>query len=208
MKNLLLLALLVAAPAVAEVPFCYPGEDAASSMLPIIVADDKENCAAVFFCDLGNHKWTRYAIVGHGDNMDNCAYGYAKAVAALFMTKAQKDALWTERFVTGAETDPGKLAQYQAQDAPAWALAEAVPYPDTIPPSGLVTQDTKVYAVSSSTDFNVLSPVGTIALGVQCDVTQSVINSTGRYFVVPSSKVTWTGTKRLRVYAACDAKIP
>lgn len=176
MRTLFILLLLATFPLHAEVPPCFPGvmEPNVERMYPYIVVDDQNNCAAVWFCDVG-HKWERWSVAGHGDNTDNCAYPYAKAIAAMFMTRDQKVALWTERFINGIELDPVKQAQYQAQDAPARLLARSVPYPDRPPPSGLVTTDTRVYALSIPVNGTpVMVFVGNTTLGVDCDETEKI----------------------------------
>lgn len=60
----------------------------------------------------------------------------------------------------------------------------------TIAPEDFVTKTTTVYTLIKRTDRLVLLPVGTVALGVQCDA-GLVVN--GKYGV-PRASVTWSGS--------------
>lgn len=223
---LILAALPISRCAYASPPPIYPGEAGSESSYPIVRFTDT-GCLVAWFYDAG-HVWKKAGFYGAGEDcvkarsqvidavmldpnyLPNWSLGYLLGLKLNGLTHAQKDALWNAVFNI-QPTDPTYAENKAANDIADAAIHLeflAIPYPTIAPPSGLVTQDTKVYAVSASTDFNVLSPVGTIPLGVHCDETQSVSNSTGTYYVVPIKSVTWTGTKRLRVYAACNPKIP
>lgn len=83
-----------------------------------------------------------------------------------------------------------------------WAIVKSTVFPNDPP---IYTTDTKLYWVASSRDFNILPIVGSIGLNIKCDSSQSVTNSSGTYYVVPSQdpSVKWTGATHLRVYAKC-----
>lgn len=187
-------------------PTCFPGADEpkVERFFPYIVTNEAGNCAAVWFCD-GGHHWVQYSIVGSRNDSDNCSrLTAATATVLLFANDAYKRQLYTDSFIGVHAATGDDLTRILAEDAPALALARTVPTPTTIPPSGLVTTGTVVYTVSSSENFNVISPVGKIALGVICDTTQTVSAGSSRYFVVPRAAVVWTGSPRLRVYGKCD----
>lgn len=61
-----------------------------------------------------------------------------------------------------------------------------------IPPEEFKTVGTVVYTFIKNEDRILVLPVGTVALGVACDATQTV---NGKH-VVPRSAVTWTGSVR------------
>jgi hypothetical protein len=183
--------LLMLLPLVAQAaPPCFPGDAAANSSIPTLVYDST-GCAAVWFCDTGVGKWFRQSIVGTGAE---CDYGYAKAIGQLLLTSADKLALWNSTF-TVSGTNP--------VDAPAAALALTVPTPTAIPPSGLFTQDTLVYKLTSPTNsVPTFTLVGTVTKGIPCDTSQKI----GHYYRIDRTNVTFPKGVLLPsiTYALCD----
>jgi len=173
-------------------PSCFPGEPASENADGHILRDST-GCAFTWWCDEG-HKWVRYGF--YGSTLQCQAFVASNKFASLAsLSHAEKLALYQ------------MLPLDDPSDAATKPLVDTTPVPTKAPASGLVTTDTKIYGVASSTDFNILSPVGTIGLNVKCDSIQSVTNSNGIFYVVPSNdpSIKWTGSKRLRVYASCQS---
>lgn len=191
MKYLLLFLVFAFPRCMYAAPPCFPGEPTAFEK-DLQIMHTTEGCVAYVHCDVG-HKWQQFNVVG---NWAECKAAEAAMTVATWMSLSHDQmAAAYDAAMAGKTASP--------EDAALATKAGTVAHPADAPPSGLVTTDTKVYAVSSSTDFNILSPVGTILLGIACDTTQSVTNGGVRYYVVPTKSVTWTGTKRLRVYGKC-----
>jgi hypothetical protein len=81
------------------------------------------------------------------------------------------------------------------------ARSEFVTVEKTVTPAEFVTTATTVYTALKKTNAFALAPVGTIALGVVCDPTQSV----NGHYVIPRTSVAWSGNiKPSVVVAKCD----
>lgn len=77
----------------------------------------------------------------------------------------------------------------------------AGPVQVTIPAETLTVTQPTVYTVVKGTDRFLTLPVGTVPLGVKCDVAQTV----NGYYAVPRTSVTWSGSvKPVVVVAKCD----
>lgn len=76
--------------------------------------------------------------------------------------------------------------------------SEFITVDKTVAPEEFVTVGTAVYTFVKNDDRIITLPVGTVALGVQCDAAQSV---NGKY-VIPRSVVSWSGSVRPVVVVA------
>jgi hypothetical protein len=166
-------------------------------------ATNIDGWAIMWWCD-ENHLWKGYGSAGFWKDIP--ADIGSKVIAFLTSgTVSDFDGYWAQ--VKCNLDDP------LCPQAPLAALYHSIPAPNFYPPSGLVTQPKKpgdittpIYGVSSSKDFNILSPVGSIGLGIACDTKQVTTDGSGAaYFVVPSDNQTivWKSTPRIRVYAQC-----
>jgi hypothetical protein len=164
MRAVLLLFLsLLCHESIAAPPSCYPGEASASDVVPTVIVSNQGMCA-VWWCDV-NHKWARVSICGTYAEATPTAISAIRAAFAL--SKAEKDALWTQTFTTPVVplSDDYLLLNRAAME----------PAPTKAPPSGLVTQDIKVYKLNQTTNgAPAFSLVGTVALGVRCDASQNL----------------------------------
>lgn len=140
-------------------PPCYPPEPEATK--PFVVENDA-GCAAVWYCDVG-HKWEQWHFRGA---MSECKYFVSiyNYTGLMSLSHAAKDALWN----ANVSSDPTVNADVLP------ALSNS-PIPLYAPPSGFVTQDTKVYKAQQVTGggFQMVQ-VGTVAPNKVCSATVTI----------------------------------
>lgn len=171
-----LLLILGALVAYAAPPPCYPGEptaDAQTADQVKIFATPEGQCAQ-WFCDAG-HKWVPVSICG----TDAEAVLAAPALrAAMLLSKDAKDALWNSTFTQPVVTDSPDDLMLKA--------AAARPLPSQLPPSGLITVDTRLFKqVLLKPGFR-MAEIGTLPLGLPCNSAITLTDPTTkkRYFAI------------------------
>lgn len=170
---LLLLAFAFPRCMQAAPPSCWPGDPTAAETVPTVNIQSGGACL-VWHCDI-NHQWKKAFICGTWSEATDQAIVTLRT--AMNSDKATKDALWTATFNQPIVPD-------SADDA-LITSAKLVPVPTKIPPSGLVTTDTRVYKLSSNVNSAVWQLVGTIPLGKPCDASQRM----GSYYRVDRTLV-------------------
>lgn len=219
MKTLIAMLLLISATYAAPPPI-YPGEPGAASLFPTVLAEG-DACVVVWYYDAG-HRWQFAGFGGTGEdctklkpqvmtalNLDindlpSWALSTVVGVRMMALSHAEKDALWNAVFSVHPD-DPEYAetrAAAQLKDAAAVALMNKVPQPTTIPPSGLVTIDTRVYKLTGSVDQLTWVLVGTAPIGTVCDTSQKL----GQYFRINRDLVKYPSgvLKPLQAFAKCS----
>lgn len=235
MKTLIACALLVGllttcATVHAAPPPVYPGEALAESKFPIVMAEGPD-CVVAWFYD-GKHKWVKTGFFGTGEDCtkarpavmetlgldlnDLPSWVLSAAVGATMMklSHEEKDALWNAVFnIHPGDADYEQVkAENAALDAGAKALFDAIPYPTSAPPSGLVTQSATAYKCSEGINTCTPKAIGTVPLGTECNVMRAVYDAAGKryYALVDRNLVTMTKVNNLTpvkpttAYGICD----
>jgi hypothetical protein len=153
-------------------PLCWPYSATATRVYSSV---NLKGFAVAWFCDI-SHQWRRTGFAGHWSDLK--PNWTTQPAAQPFAPQATMKAAWDAN-ITNTLEDPA------SPDHDMFDLYLSTGAPESYPPSGLVTQDTKVYKQRVGVGTATWVQIGTVALGVPCDQTLRV----EPYFSIPRSSV-------------------